>query len=170
MDHLGTLHALASRLSLIAGGQPFKAADVPVSPQRLCKVFALCSERLAIETDALLVLYTLFDKHVLGRLGSIHEALNQHLVDAGVLPNLKYQIRQGVQTATRKDAGTAAETSAPQAATQPAGSNEAAAPPAAGRASAADHLNRSALRSHSQLPTWAASWVSRRNVSLSWSD
>ncbi|BAO44598.1 DUF1631 family protein [Thiolapillus brandeum] len=87
------MYVLAQRLTVINGGQPVKIASIPASPRQLAEIFARCVDRLSIENDALLVLYTLYDKYVLSELGDLHEKLNQDLINAGILPNLKYKVK-----------------------------------------------------------------------------
>jgi len=87
------LYLLAQRLSVINNGQPVTMEQIPASPHQMCEVFARCVNRLTIENDALLLLYTLFDKYVLSALPELHEKLNQSLVKAGILPTLKYQVK-----------------------------------------------------------------------------
>lgn len=87
------LYVLSQRLSVVNDGQPIKIAAIPASPRQMSEVFARCVDRLSIENDALLVLYTLYDKYVLSGLGELHEELNEKLKTAGILPNLKYEVK-----------------------------------------------------------------------------
>ena len=87
------MYVLAQRLSVINGGQPVKTSGIPASPRQLAEIFARCVNRLSIENDALLVLYTLYDKYVLSELAGLHEKLNEDLINAGILPNLKYKVK-----------------------------------------------------------------------------
>ena len=87
------LYVLAQRLSVINEGNPIKIGNVPASPRQMAEIFARCVDRLSIENDALLVLYTLYDKYVLTELGELHEDLNEKLKEAGILPNLKYKAK-----------------------------------------------------------------------------
>jgi hypothetical protein len=87
------LYVLAQRLTVINSGQPIKIADIPASPRQLSEIFARCVDRLSIENDTLLVLYTLYDKYVLSELGDLHDKLNEDLIKAGILPNLKYKVK-----------------------------------------------------------------------------
>ncbi|HHE74028.1 MAG TPA: DUF1631 family protein, partial [Desulfobacteraceae bacterium] len=86
------LYALAQRLSVVNGGHPVEIADIPASPRQMVEIFARCVDRLSMEHDALLVLYTLYDKYVLSELEELHQQLNQELKNAGILPNLKYEV------------------------------------------------------------------------------
>jgi len=101
------LYQLATRLSLIGGGKPVKPIQVPGAPQQICKILSLCTQSLRIETAPLLVLYTLFDKHVLQRLPELYHKLNEQLIEAGVLPNLKYEIRRNPKAAAAPTPATA---------------------------------------------------------------
>ena len=87
------LYLLAQRLSVINNGQPVEIEQIPASPQQMCEIFARCVNRLTIENDALLVLYTLYDKYVLSALPELHERLNKSLIKAGILPTLKYRVK-----------------------------------------------------------------------------
>ena len=63
-------------------------ANLPVGPARISKAFANACEPLDLDTEARLVLYKLFDRHVLGTLGTLYSEINIQLADAGVLPTL----------------------------------------------------------------------------------
>ncbi|WP_456379605.1 DUF1631 family protein [Thiolapillus sp.] len=97
------LYVLAQRLSVVNEGQPVKIPNIPASPRQMSEVFARCVDRLSIENDALLVLYTLYDKYVLSGLGELHEELNEKLKTAGILPNLKYKAKINPESATSKE-------------------------------------------------------------------
>lgn len=106
------LFALEQRLALLNNGQKLGEDSNPFGPQAIAQAFrdalAPCPFPLQIKT----ILYMLFDRHVMQSLDSLYGALNQRLIDAGVLPNLKYsaQINQSV---SRPDAP-APEAPAPQ--------------------------------------------------------
>ncbi|MFV9684107.1 DUF1631 domain-containing protein [Pseudomonas sp. NY15367] len=84
------LFALDQRLALLNNGQKLGEESNPFGPQAIAQAFrealAPCPFPLQIKT----ILYMLFDKHVMQSLDSLYGALNQRLIDAGVLPNLKY--------------------------------------------------------------------------------
>ena len=92
------LFALEQRLALLNNGQKLGEDSNPFGPQAIAQAFrdalAPCPFPLQIKT----ILYMLFDRHVMQSLDSLYGALNQRLIDAGVLPNLKYsaQINQSV--------------------------------------------------------------------------
>jgi len=86
----------------------------PLGPNRLCGGFAAGLEALSIDIKARLVLFKLFDKVVVARLGKVYQELNQLLIDANILPSLKpgrpgVALRPGRSGATgRGGPGTAA--------------------------------------------------------------
>ncbi len=84
------LFALEQRLALLNNGQKLGEDSNPFGPQAIAQAFrdalAPCPFPLQIKT----ILYMLFDRHVMQSLDSLYGALNQRLIDAGVLPNLKY--------------------------------------------------------------------------------
>jgi hypothetical protein len=84
------LFALEQRLALLNNGKKLSEDDNPFGPQIIAQAFrealAPCPLQLRVKT----VLYTLFDQHVMHNLDSLYAALNQRLIEAGVLPNLKY--------------------------------------------------------------------------------
>ena len=96
------LFALEQRLALLNNGQKLGEDSNPFGPQAIAQAFrdalAPCPFPLQIKT----ILYMLFDKHVMQSLDSLYGALNQRLIDAGVLPNLKYnaQINPSVSRPT----------------------------------------------------------------------
>lgn len=61
--------------------------DHPLGPQKVCRVFADNCQQLAIEIKARLVVFKLFDKHLVDRLGEFYESSNKQLLVKGVLPN-----------------------------------------------------------------------------------
>lgn len=84
------LFALDQRLALLNNGQKLEEDNNPFGPQAIAQTFrdtlAATPFLLRIKT----ILYMLFDQHMMQNLDSLYEALNQRLIDAGVLPNLKY--------------------------------------------------------------------------------
>lgn len=85
-----SLFALEQRLALLNNGQKLGEDSNPFGPQAIAQAFrdalAPCPFPLQIKT----ILYMLFDRHVMQGLDGLYNALNQRLIDAGVLPNLKY--------------------------------------------------------------------------------
>lgn len=114
------LFALEQRLALLNNGQKLGEDLNPFGPQALADAFreALAPHPLPLRIKV--ILYMLFERHVMQGLDTLYEMLNQRLVNAGILPNLKF-------TAQR----TPAPASPARSAAKPAepGDAEPAAPP-----------------------------------------
>lgn len=91
------LFALEQRLALLNNGQPLPEGSNPVAPKTIAQAFLAALAPCGLPLRIKLVLYSLFDKQLMHELDKLYDSLNQRLVDAGVLPNLKY-------TATRTPA------------------------------------------------------------------
>src|SRR5690625_3872163 len=60
----------------------------PVSADVICHAFPEAAKSSRIDVKAKLVLFKLFDKLVMSRLGSLYQSLNQQLIEANILPSL----------------------------------------------------------------------------------
>ncbi|UZJ44789.1 DUF1631 domain-containing protein [Marinimicrobium sp. C6131] len=61
----------------------------PLGADAICTGFTEAAKALKIDVKAKLVLFKLFDKWVVSRLGKMYESLNQQLIDANILPSLR---------------------------------------------------------------------------------
>jgi hypothetical protein len=84
-----SLFALEQRLALLNNGQKLGEDINPFGPQMIAQAFRDALTPCPFPLRIKVILYTLFDTHVMQSLDSIYTALNQRLIDAGVLPNLK---------------------------------------------------------------------------------
>ena len=91
---MGELHALSQRLSALFGGRPVPVEQVPANPIQVIRVFDPASRLMDVEKEVRLVFYTLFDRYVMSRLGDLYAVLNARLVEAGVLPNIRYEYQR----------------------------------------------------------------------------
>ncbi|WP_137970905.1 DUF1631 domain-containing protein [Pseudomonas sp. F(2018)] len=84
------LFALEQRLALLNNGQKLVEDANPFGPQALAEAFreALTPHPLPLRIKV--ILYMLFDRHVMQGLDTLYEMLNQRLINAGILPNLKF--------------------------------------------------------------------------------
>ncbi|MGD2118396.1 MAG: DUF1631 family protein [Chromatiales bacterium] len=89
-----TLYELTQRLAIVNNGHAISMHDIPASPKQLAEIFEKCAEVIFIEKEVRLVLYTLFDRFVISKATKIYKDLNQRLVDADILPDLKPQFLQ----------------------------------------------------------------------------
>ena len=95
-----TLFALEQRLALLNNGQKLGEDSNPFGPQALAEAFhdALTPHPLPLRIKV--ILYTLFDRHVMQGLDTLYEMLNQRLINAGILPNLKFTAQRAPSPAT----------------------------------------------------------------------
>lgn len=89
------LVALNARLETLVNGFTVTLKTNPIAPARLCNSFLEATHALELDIKAKLVLFKLFDRHVLKNLGTVFDAANALLVDEGVLPRM----RRGARTA-----------------------------------------------------------------------
>ncbi len=111
------LFALEQRLALLNNGQKLGEANNPFGPQALADAFhdALAPHPLPLRIKV--ILYMLFEQHVMQSLDTLYEMLNQRLVEAGILPNLKYSAQRspGAPTPPKRAADSGSTLSASSA-------------------------------------------------------
>lgn len=90
--HYEVLHALGHRLSVLYRGNVIEPQQIPASPTQLLASFDDATRDLDIDFKAWQTLAILFDRHVLRQLQGRFDQLNDALREAGVLPNLKFQV------------------------------------------------------------------------------
>jgi hypothetical protein len=95
------LFALEQRLALLNNGQKLVEDSNPFGPQALADAFreALAPHPLPLRIKV--ILYMLFDRHVMQGLDTLYEMLNQRLINAGILPNLKFTAQRSPSAAAR---------------------------------------------------------------------
>lgn len=83
------LYELGMRLDHLLLQIEVKEDNNPVDPGQLTRAFIeACQATLEINIKAKLILYKLFEKHVLKQLGHVYADANQILMDAGILPKV----------------------------------------------------------------------------------
>jgi hypothetical protein len=87
------LIALRQRLAVLNHGRKLEEKDIPGGPSCLANAYRLATSGLALEHQARLIIYMLFSKFILGTSDQLYYEYNKHLLKAGLLPNLKYEIR-----------------------------------------------------------------------------
>jgi len=84
------LFAVAQRLAVVnGGGGKLEGEDNPIGPGQLCFAFQSACTEFEIDVQVKLIIFKLFDKHVLSALDQLYDQSNAHLIEAGVLPQLK---------------------------------------------------------------------------------
>lgn len=88
------LFALEQRLALLNNGKQLIEENNPFGPQLIALAFRQALAASPLQQQIKAVLYGLFDQYVMLSLDTIYNALNQRLIDAGVLPTLKYSTKR----------------------------------------------------------------------------
>src|SRR5690606_28470935 len=107
------LHLLSQRFGVLAAAPAFDTERLPLGPQALCRAMRGAARALDIEHDSRLLLYRIFDRHVMQSYWRSLDRLDELLDREGILTGLTYvpvRIRPSAQpreqTATAGD-GTA---------------------------------------------------------------
>ena len=87
------LVALRQRLAVLNHGRQMDEKDIPGGPTCLANAFHRAASGLVLEHQTRLIVYMLFNKFVLSTSTPLYDAYNKHLLKAGLLPNLKYEVR-----------------------------------------------------------------------------
>ncbi len=100
------LFAVNQRLSVICGGHKIDDTSNPVAPAILSQAFRLALRELTADMRVKLIIYKLFDRYVLSSLEDLYQEINDELVKAGVLPQLRHALaRANANDNARKTAG-----------------------------------------------------------------
>ena len=108
----GTLLQLQNRFCAIYPEASSEKPINPLAPEFICDAFVQCSKDLDIQIRERLIVLKQFDRYVVSNLGMILEEANRIMVQAGILPDFKYQGRN--TSGSRK--ADAASTPQPEAA------------------------------------------------------
>jgi len=91
------LNALNQRLSVLRGGANIEDAINPLGPGHLSQAFRLAMRELELSVNSRLIIFKLFDRYVMSSLGSIYDEVNEQLIQAGVLPQIRYALPPGAK-------------------------------------------------------------------------
>ena len=89
------LFAVNQRLSVICGGMKIDDAGNPIGPAALSNAFRQSVRELSADMRVKLIIYKLFDRYVLATLDELYQETNAELIRAGVLPQLRHEVRRG---------------------------------------------------------------------------
>ncbi|RRQ20655.1 DUF1631 family protein [Thiohalobacter thiocyanaticus] len=88
------LYGLDQRLAVVNGGERVPEPAQPGGPVQLAQAFADALQDIEMAKPVLLILFALYDRHVIRELQAFYDEYNRRLVSAGILPNLRYEIRK----------------------------------------------------------------------------
>ncbi|MEX0731592.1 MAG: DUF1631 domain-containing protein [Aquisalimonadaceae bacterium] len=80
---------ICQRLNGLAGRDIYNENSNPVDPRQIASAFETAVDVLNADIKSRLVIYKLFERHVVGQLGGLYEEINRLLVDAGILPEIR---------------------------------------------------------------------------------
>lgn len=86
----------------------------PLDPQQLAAAFVKACEDLELSIKARLILFKLYEKHVLKQLGHIYSDANELLLEAGILPKVPRSFNRSTSATRPEDRVTQKEASAGQ--------------------------------------------------------
>ncbi|MGD8790791.1 MAG: DUF1631 domain-containing protein [Burkholderiales bacterium] len=88
------IFALKQRLSVVNGGNTIQETRIPGGPAWLGAAFRYAMQQSQLEHRIQLVFVALFDKYVLSHSDTLFDEYNELLVQANILPNLRYAVRK----------------------------------------------------------------------------
>lgn len=88
------LYGLNQRMAVVNGGAKLDEQHLPGGPAQLAEAARGAFNLLAIEGKTRLVIYAVFERYLMRELKGMYDEYNRRLVNAGILPNLKYEIRK----------------------------------------------------------------------------
>ncbi|HFE32770.1 MAG TPA: DUF1631 family protein, partial [Gammaproteobacteria bacterium] len=112
MQYREALYALTARLDFLIDDQEIHKDNNPLRPHVICHAFTAAVDELDSDLRIRLVVYKLFDKHVVQQLDDMYSAINADLVAAGVLPRIKTPAQRSAErnaTAQRSESEIIAE-------------------------------------------------------------
>jgi len=89
-----TLYALNKRLAFVAGLEEIQTSVSPLGPKTFAEAFAKGLAAWDGETITRLVVYKLFERHVVAYLGGLYDDINDVLVENDILPKISRRIQR----------------------------------------------------------------------------
>jgi len=93
-SYMQPLYALEQRLGHLAGDIEVNDDNNPIGPGHICQAFQNAVRVVDADIKIHLIIYKLFDKYVMAHLEPLYEEVNAKFAAAGILPNIKMQIRK----------------------------------------------------------------------------
>ncbi len=88
------LFAIEQRVASLLPDLDIDIDNNPFGPQTICTSFKESLATLDVDIKIKLIIYKLFDKHVISEIGSLYQELNIVFINAGILPKLKHDIKK----------------------------------------------------------------------------
>lgn len=128
MQYREALYALTARYDFLLEDHGVDKDNNPLHPAVICEAFGAAVEVLQGELKVRLLVYKLFDTHVVQQLGDLYDAINDDLIAAGVLPRIKAPTHKSSESpaATRTSTGASTDAGTKMAETESAATTAAA--------------------------------------------
>ncbi len=88
------IFALKQRLSIVNGGNAIEEPQIPGGPVWLGTAIQYAVGELELENKVRVVFIALFEKYVLAKVDNLFDEYNKRLIEADILPNLRYEVRK----------------------------------------------------------------------------
>lgn len=88
------LYGLTQRLAVVNGGARLPDEQLPGGPAQITRAARDAFRLLDMDGKTRMVAYAVFDRSVMRELQGLYDEYNRRLVNAGILRNLKYEIRK----------------------------------------------------------------------------
>ncbi len=86
------LYAVNQRLSVMLGGAKVEDSTNPIAPAPLCQAFRYSMREMDLNLQTQLIILKLFDRYVMAGLDGLYEEVNELLIQAGVLPQIRHTV------------------------------------------------------------------------------
>ena len=92
-----SLFQVNQRLAMIVGGGKVEDAINPIGPAVLGAAFRVAIREFDVNIQVKLIIYKLFDRYVMAGLEPVYDEVNQELIRAGVLPQIRHTLPHGAR-------------------------------------------------------------------------
>lgn len=86
------LYALNQRFAVLAAGRKVDNANNPLGPRLLAEAFKSAISEFEVDLPVKLIVMKLFERQILASLETLYDECNSILVQAGVLPEMRYAV------------------------------------------------------------------------------
>ena len=93
------LKQLTTRLDTLVDTQAVTIKNNPFGPASICQAFIGVCRELSLDIKAKLVLFKLFDSHVMNGLENVYQPCNAALIEGGILPKLEQRTNRSAPQA-----------------------------------------------------------------------
>lgn len=84
------LEGLEQRLAVLARCPRLEESQLPMGPTRICQAYRDALADVALEGHAFKLAFRHLEQRLVPQIGALYDRMNQRLVEAGILPNLRF--------------------------------------------------------------------------------